>query len=223
LTEHQAPELGTVPPPETPVVPSRAVPEVADLIWEDEPSGSSAWWLSRSRAGDLQIFIAADQLTSSLLCLGRSSVRSDDYDVLLVIAERNYATLTDAVTAAKQKIAAKVADPLSDMGRTVLSWRIERGWRLALNQMPLAVAALALGALLGLAVALFAVSTELVGWPMLVTGIVIGAASGPLLKFLIDKRFKSQLGPWGRFWVATFSAAVGALAAAGGLLTLFWT
>lgn len=223
MTDLETPGLGTVPTPPEPNIPSKANPDVADLIWEDEPSQSQAWWRTRARAGDLQLFIVADHLTSSLLCLARSGIRPDDYDVLVVIAEKNYADSAQAIAAAKHAVARKVINPLVDVGRTVLSWRVDRAWRIVLNQLPLGIAALSLGAVLGLAVALFAVSTELVGWPMLAAGIAIGAASGPLLKLLVDKRFKSILGPWGRFWVATLSAAIGALVTAGGLLSLFWT
>lgn len=210
------------PEPPTPA-PVSALPAIADLIWEDEPAGSGAWWLSRARSGDLQVFIAADALTASLLALARRGARAGDYDVLVVVAEAAHADRPAALAAVKRALAEKLAHPLAEVGRPVVAWRLERAARLALNQAPLALAALLLGALLGLAVALFAVSTALVGWPMLAAGIVIGAASGPLLKFLVDRRFKSQLGPWGRFWVATISAAAGALLTAGGVLTLFWS
>ena len=210
------------PPPPLRTVPSKATPEVADLIWEDEPAQSQSWWLARARSGDVQLFIAPDPLTASLLCLGRTTAKPDQYNVLVVISETQCADRATALAAAKHSIAVKIAHPAAEVGRPIMSWRIHRAMKLALNQAPLAAAALLLGAVLGLAVALFAVSTAMVGWPMLVAGIMIGAASGPLLKFLIDRRFKSQLGPWGRFWVATLSAAAGALASAGGLLTLFW-
>lgn len=203
-------------------VPSRLKPEIADLIWEDEPTGSGAWWVSRTHSGDLQLFIAPDPLTSSLLCLARSGARPDNYEILVVIGESASGGRDEAMAAAKQAMAAKIANPLADLGRGVVAWRLGRLGLLTLNQLPLALTAFALGAFLGLAVGLFAVSTSLVGWPMLLVGILIGAASGPLLKLLIDRKFKSLLGPWGRFWVATLSAAAGALITAGGLLTLFW-
>lgn len=194
----------------------------ADLIWEDELAGTHAWWLSRARAGDLQIFIAVDPMTSSLLCLARSSVRPDNYDVLAVVRRQAHPDMAATLMAAKDAVAIKVAHPLAEVGWPVMAWRLSRAGHIALNQGPLILVSLLLGALLGLAVALFAVSTQLVGWPMLAAGIAIGAASGPPLKFLVDRRFKSVLGPWGRFWVATLSAAVGAVMTAGGLLTLFW-
>ncbi len=209
-------------PPAPRAVPSKAIPDVADLIWEDEPAGSQSWWLSRARSADIQLFIALDPLTASLLCLGHTNAKPNQYDVLVVTSENQHADRTAALAAAKHHIAVKIANPLAEVGRPILAWRVHRAIKLALNQAPLAASAFLLGAVLGLAVALFAVSTALVGWPMLVAGIVIGAASGPLLKLLIDRRFKSLLGPWGRFWIATLSAAAGALASAGGLLTLFW-
>lgn len=205
-----------------PDAPASLAAQPLPLIWEDEPAGSNAWWLSRAQAGGLQLFIATDPLTASLLCLGRSSVRPDHYDVLAIVVERATDGRAASLEEAKQAAARKASDPMADVGRSVLTWRIDRAFRLALNQVPLALAALAVGALLGLAVGLFAVSTALVGWPMLAAGIFIGAASGPLLKLLIDRRLRSVLGPWGRFWVATLSAFTGALITAGGLLGLFW-
>lgn len=217
MTDSFAPDAST-PPPNSAVVPSKATPEIADLIWEDEPAGSTSWWLSRARSHDLQLFIATDPLTNSFLCLARSNTRPDHYDILVVMAQA-----TDALAKAKHAVAVKLVQPLAQLGEPLFRWKLRRGAKMALNQAPLASSAFLLGALLGLAVALFAISTSLVGWPMLAAGIGIGAASGPLLKILIDKKFKSILGPWGRFWVATLSAAFGALIAAGGLLTLFWS
>jgi hypothetical protein len=222
LTDDPAqPPLAPPPPPVS--VPSKAIPDVADLIWEDEPSESQAWWLARTRSKDLQIFIVADPLTASLLCLGRTAAKPNAYDVLVVISEPQYADRAAAMRAAKYAVAMKISHPHADVGRSVMAWRLSRALKFTLNQAPLAAVALLLGALLGLAVALFAISTSMVGWPMLAAGIIIGAASGPLLKFLVDRRFKSLLGPWGRFWVATLAAALGAFATAGGLLTLFWS
>jgi hypothetical protein len=199
-----------------------AAPPPADLIWEDEPEGSQNWWLSRTRAGDLQLFLATDSITKSLLCLARNSARPDDYAVLVVVPERPHHTRQSLMFEAKTAAVQKIANPRADVGQPVMGWRLWRLTRVALNQVPLILVAVALGGLLGMAVGLFATSTQLVGWPMLVAGIVIGAASGPPLKFLVDHRFKSVLGPWGRFWVATVSAALGAVFTAGGLLTLFW-
>lgn len=211
------------PPPPATNVPSKAIPELKDLIWEDEPAGSQVWWLTRSRSGDLQVFIAPDPVTGSLLGLSHTSARPKSYDVVIVLAEKPFASRAESLNATKHALAVKISDPLAEVGRSLTWWRFSRAVKFALNQLPLAAVAMLLGALLGLAVALFAISTSLVGWPMLVAGIVIGAASGPLLKFLVERRFKSLLGPWGRFWVATLSAALGAFATAGGLLTLFWS
>jgi hypothetical protein len=222
LTESPA-QTALTPPPRPASVPSQVSPNITDLIWEDEPHESQAWWLTRTRCGDLQVFIVSDQLTTSLLCLSRSGARPNAYDVLAVIPELLYPNRLAAVVAAKHGVAIKMSNPQAEIGRPISAWRFTRGLKMALNQAPLAATAFLLGALLGLAVALFAISTSMIGWPMLAVGIIIGAASGPLLKLLVDRRFKSLLGPWGRFWVATLSAALGAFAAAGGLLTLFWT
>jgi hypothetical protein len=169
------------------------------------------------------VFVAADGLTKSLLCIGRAGATGSRYTVLAVIGDFNDRDRDIRIATAKEATARRLADPLADVGGSVLLWRLGRFGRLILNQAPLGLAAFALGGLLGLAVGLFAVSTALVGWPMLAAGLVIGAASGPLIKFLIDRRFSSVLGPWGRFMVATLSAAAGALVTAGGLLTLYWT
>lgn len=196
--------------------------EAVDLIWEDEPPGSPNWWLSRTRSGELQIFIAPDQLTSSLLCLTRSSVRPGAYDVLIVMPDIDAVSQGNPLDLAKMATARKLARPDLLIGRSLTRWRIHRGVRIALNQLPLAAVAFLLGAVLGLAVGLFAVSTSLVGWPMVAIGILLGAISGPILKWLIDRRFNSLLGPWGRFWLATGAAALGAMVGVGGLLGLFW-
>jgi hypothetical protein len=210
-----------VPPPLARV--DAVVDPRADLIWEDESPGSTAWWLTRAHVGDLQVFIAADALTKSLLCIGRAATVRGSYSVLAVIVETDFADRTSGIAAAKEAAARRIADPLSAVGRSVALWRVGRAFRLVLNQAPLALAAFLLGGLLGLVVGLFSVSTALVGWPMLVAGLVIGAASGPLIKFLIEKRFSSVLGPWGRLAVATLSAAAGTLLTAGGLFSLYWT
>jgi hypothetical protein len=143
--------------------------------------------------------------------------------VLAVIGDFNDRDRAARLVAAKAAAARRVADPLAEVGDSVALWRLGRFARLVLNQAPLGLTAFALGGLLGLAVGLFAVSTQMVGWPMLAAGLAIGAASGPLLKLLVDKRLSSVLGPWGRFLVATLSAAAGALVTAGGLLTLYWS
>jgi len=84
-----------------------------------------------------------------------------------------------------------------------------------------------IGGLLGFAVAMFAVSSGLVGWPMVLAGVFIGASAGTFLKFVADRKPSEGASPalagsWGRFAVVTIAAMIGAGIGSGGVLMLFW-
>lgn len=183
-----------------------------DLIWEDETSTTPAWWLSRAGDGARRYFIARCPVTDWLLGV----VRAAGIDDRVVAAVPPGAALEDV----KRRMAeiAVTADPRGD--GAVGTWRWRRRFALALRMTPLASAALLAGVAIGAAVALFAISTGLVGWPMAAVGVAFGAGAGPILKALAE-RGRPADNPWSRFLVATFFAALGAALAAGGLLVLF--
>ncbi len=200
----------------------------AFLIWEDEGPGSGHWWLTRAHemnaAGRRDFLIAEDDLTESVICITRPP-GGRRYAVIAVMWMDDFASRADAVAAAKTAAAQWLDVPHDPAARqTVQRWRLVRLWRIIWRHLPLAFAGFGLGAVLGLAVALFAVSSGLVGWPMFAAGLLIGAGSGLALKFLVDRRSRAAeiSGPWARFFVLTAAAAAGAALAAGGIFILFW-
>jgi ABC-type enterobactin transport system permease subunit len=134
----------------------------------------------------------------------------------------------DAVALVKEQIAAWVMAPEDFAARARVSrWRRRRSWVIAQTNLPLALGAFVIGGLLGFAVAMFAVSSGLIGWPMILAGVFIGASAGAFLKFIADKKSASGspalAGSWGRFAVVTTSALIGAGVISGTVLTFFWT
>jgi hypothetical protein len=129
----------------------------------------------------------------------------------------------DAVGFIKEQVAAWLAAPRDAAVRgQVRRWRRHRSWVIARDNLPLALSGLLVGALLGIVVALFSVSSGLVGWPMLITGVLIGAGAGWLLKRLADLRPHALPGSWGRFVLVTAAAITGTALSAGSIFTLFW-
>jgi hypothetical protein len=198
------------------------------LIWEDDGSGGAHWWLSRAHdAGEdgvaRDFFIAEDDIAGCLVVMMREAGRAD-YQVVAAPRLKNYADPADALADAKACAVLWLrhpSQPLEDGG--VLGWRLRRTSLLIWKQLPLISIALFTGAVLGLIVALFSVSSQLVGWPMLATGLAVGAGAGPVLKYIVERRFKSTVGAWARFLIVTLSALTGAAATTGGVLFLFWT
>jgi hypothetical protein len=197
-------------------------PDAAFLIWEDRQENSGQWWLTRARHPGADFFIAEDDFTGRLLVMVRRPAPAGGYKVTGAVRLGN-TTLDDAIVVAKGQALGWLRAPgASPYRREVTRWRLHRFLSLSWRQLPLAVAAFLIGAALGFAVALFAVSTELVGWPMLVIGLALGAAAGPVLRFIADRKLSSGLGPWARFAVVTVSALLGAALTVGGGMMMFW-
>jgi hypothetical protein len=216
-----------------PAAPEPHTPPAADgdeppiLIWEDESPGSPHWWLARAHHGPRQFYIAYDELTAHLVSVERLATGAGFAAIAVAAAGSGQGgDVAEALQAAKRATADAVAGASSGARATeraaLRAWRLRRALALMRRQAPLAATAFLVGALLALAVALFAVSTDLVGWPMLAVGIAIGAGSGLVLRWLSMRRLAPDLGPWSRLALAMCAAGAGAAAAAGGFLALFW-
>jgi len=200
----------------------------AFLIWEDEDANSDRWWRARAResgaAGRRDFFIAEDDVTNVLVCvlLPHGARR---YHVLSIIPLDEYVHVSEAMAAAKATVVEWLNAPHEPAMRQIVQrWRLLRGLTMIWRTVPLVLAGLGVGGVVGSLVAIFAVTSNLIGWPMLAIGVVLGAAAGPLLKFLIDRRSAAATvsGPWKRFATVTIAAIVGATIFAGAIFTLFW-
>ena len=196
------------------------------LIWEDEDAGSERWWLSRAREvtaeGRSDYFIAEDDVTGTLVGVALPP-EARRYRVVTVVPLTE--ARGEALAAAKTGILSWRLAPMDPARRRAIRrWRLVRAVRVVARYLPLVFAGLAIGGLLGFAVALFAVSSGTIGWPMTVVGLILGASAGPVLKVLVDLKFKGiAAGPWTRFAVATGATAAGAAASVISMLTLFWS
>ncbi len=202
------------------------------LLWEDaDPaSGAAPWWLAHAQDetdhGARDFLIAEDDISGFLIGIVKSH-ESATYRVIAatLLSEAPYKGA--AVATIKDQIAGWLVAPreVATLG-FVRRWRHRRFWVITRSNLPLAVGAFIVGGALGLVITLFALSSGLAGWPMLVAGIVVGASAGPLLKRIADRKPKSGTslalaGSWGRFAVVTIAAVAGAGLAAGSILTLF--
>lgn len=192
--------------------------ESVGLVWEDDASATPSWWLSRANQDGRQFFIAPDPATARLLGVVRTETAP--YQVIAVGA----ADATQAVALAdlKSRIAALAAAVKLAPGPEVARWKRQRFFVAIAEHVPLTISALVIGAAIGGAAGMFAVSADLIGWPLLVVGIALGAAAGPLLKFLVERWKPGTSGPWARLIIATLAAAVGAIAVLGTILMTFW-
>lgn len=217
-----------------------APPDAGFLIWEDVEADSHAnphapWWLSRAHeqtaGGERDFFIAEDDITGYVVgvFLPRTSgAHGGNYRVITATPLGDAVNLLDAIATVKEQIAAWLAGPEDSAARArVARWRRRRSWVIARTNLPLALGAFIIGGLLGFAVAMFAVSSGLIGWPMILAGVFIGASAGSFLKLIADKKptgaSPALAGSWGRFAVVTASAMIGAGLVSGAVLTLFWT
>lgn len=211
--------------------------DVPFLIWEDvdldgHVSAGAPWWLSRAHeqtsAGILDFFIAEDDISGYVVgvVLPRApDAHGGQYRVISATPISDAIHLGDAVAVVKEQIAvwmtgAEDAAVTACVGR----WRRRRSWVIASANTPLALGAFIIGGLLGFAVAMFAVSSGLIGWPMILAGVFIGASAGSFLKFIADKK-PTNVSPalassWGRFAVVTISAMIGAGVFSGTVLAL---
>ncbi len=192
------------------------------LIWEDEEPGSEQWWLARAHESDnasRDFFIAEDDLTGYLVGI----VRRDNSSSYKVISATPISSGQDTLSFVSSAKAAVTLWVSTGEREHVWRWRLARWLKLTWLQTPIAFAGFVVGGLLGLIFGFFAVSSGIVGWPMLAAGLAIGAGAGPALKFLVDRRPKQPVvGPWVRFVVVTLSASAGAAVSAGGVFALFW-
>ncbi|MCB2108248.1 MAG: hypothetical protein KDE14_11130 [Rhodobacteraceae bacterium] len=190
------------------------------LIWEDQSSGTEGWWLSRAHIADRQFFIARDELTAALVAVERNP-DGRKYRVVAVTHPASSGP-AEAIAAAKASVTAIVTGTATANRGSIFSWWLRRAAKLCMRQAPLAASSFATGAVLALAVSVFAVSSGLAGWPMAAIGIAIGAGGGPVLKSIAARSLAPDLGAWGRLIVATVSAGVGAALGAGAWMALFW-
>lgn len=200
------------------------------LQWEDAPSGAGRWWLARARTvhdGIVRdVFIAQDDMTDSIVGLLRFPPQAR-YAVLAAVFLETFESRAAACDALKSDLAAVVlrtnAPETVRVRKDLLRWRLIRVATMGRRNLPFLLLGLVAGVLLGLAVSAFAVSTGFVGWPMVAVGVVLGAATGPLLKLLVDHfRLGAAAGPWGRFAIIMLGAAIGASATAATALFHFW-
>jgi hypothetical protein len=204
-------------------------PHIAEALhWDDADPATGRWWLSRARdagaGASRDFFIAEDDMTDALLGLLRVPPESH-YTVLAAAFLDKFESRAAAAAAVKDDIAAVLAhsEKAKDVFRALRRWRFIRVLTVARKNFPFALLGLVAGALLGLAVALFAVWTGFVGWPIVAAGVALGAAAGVLLKIAVEAhRAKAVAGPWGRFAIIMLGAVVGAGATAAGTLVLFW-
>lgn len=198
------------------------------LDWEDSDPASGRWWVSRARdvtdGAARDFFIAEDDMTDALLGLLRVPPQSH-YTVLAAAFLDRFESRAAAAAAVKDDIASALSQ--GEKARAVTSglraWRLVRIATIARKNLPFVLLGLAAGALLGLAVALFAVWTGFVGWPIVAAGIALGAATGFLMKLAVEAyRAKAVAGPWGRFAIIMLSAIAGAGLTVGGALVVFW-
>lgn len=183
------------------------------LIWEDDTSATPAWWLSRANFGGFQFFVARDPTTGDLLGIVKSEAMP--YRVIAVAS-----AASDPANLKSRLVDAVVRSDMS-AGPDVRRWKYKRAFRLMIGFIPLALLSLAAGGAIGAAVALFAISTGLIGWPMAAVGVAFGAGAGPVLKAIAERKHGPDAGAWPKFLAATVFAALGAALAAGGLLILF--
>ena len=204
------------------------------LTWEDaDPhSDGERWWLAyahdEGEAGVRDFFVAEDDISGYLVGIVR--LRANGlYRVVAAALLSDAVHRADAVVTIKDQIAGWLVSPreTTTLG-FVRRWRRRRFWVIVRANVPLAIGAGLVGGVLGVIVALFALSSGLVGWPMLVAGLLIGAGAGTVLKFIADRKpapgaSAVLAGSWARFAVVTIAAVAGAGLAAGSVLTLFTT
>jgi hypothetical protein len=163
-------------------------------------------------------------MTDTLIGLLRVPPESN-YTVLAAAFLDRFESRSAAAAALKGDVSSALGrgDRADEVRRSLRSWRFVRAATIARKNLPFLLIGLGAGAVLGLAVALFAVWTGLVGWPIVAAGIALGAAAGYFLKMAVEvTRAKAVAGPWGRFAIIMLGATVGAGLTVAGALMLFW-
>lgn len=202
--------------------------DIQALQWEDADSKAGRWWIARARgigaSGARDFFIAEDDMTDALIGLMRIPPQSH-YTVLAAAFLDRFESRAAAAAALKDEVAAALApgDRAAGVAAALRRWRVIRIATIARKNLPFLLIGMGAGALLGFAVALFAVWTEFVGWPFVAAGVVLGAAAGYFLKMMVEAyRAKAVAGPWGRFAIIMLGAILGAGVTAAGALMRFW-
>lgn len=197
--------------------------ELADssayLIWEDADDRS--WWLARSHDENAVYVIALDAITGHVLSLRQSSTETD-FKVIAAVSQSGQEDLSGGISEGKRNAVKWLGDPSEPTLRAgVRRWRATRWSKIAIREVPLTITALLIGAVLAFIVAAFFVATNIAGWPMIAVGTLFGTLAGWLLKWLVDRKMKSFLGPLGRFFTVAGSAALGALLTTSVFFVLF--
>ncbi|MBD25868.1 MAG: hypothetical protein CMG46_12850 [Candidatus Marinimicrobia bacterium] len=191
------------------------------LSWEDKDPSSHQWWLARAQepAGRKRdFFIAEDKIAGYLIGLVRYPP-AVNYKVIAATPLTTSPVSSSGTAEVKAAVAGWIA---SGQRENIWLWRIARLSKMIWNQLPIIAAGFFLGTLIGFLVSFVAESSGLMGWPMMVVGGLIGAGSGPVLKFILDCCPESKVnGPWTRLIVITLSAIFGSVIAAGILFNLF--
>lgn len=198
---------------------SESIESSSFLIWEE--SDGESWWLARSHDTDAVYVIALDSITGHVLVLRQSS-KDTDFKVIAAVQTDAQSDISVRIAEAKRHAVKWLGNPNEPTIRaSVRGWRVRRWSKIAIREVPLALAALLIGALLAFVVAAFFVVTSVAGWVMVVVGTLMGAAAGWLLKWLTDRKLKSLLGPLGRFLTLAGGATLGALVTTSTFFVLF--
>jgi len=207
--------------------------EANALAWEDADPTAGRWWISRARdtrtGAPRDVFIAEDDMTDALIGLLRIPPESNYTVIAATFLDRfesraaAAAVLKGDVLSALPGIGDGRSGRSAEVRRSLRRWRTVRLGTIARKNLPFLLLGAAAGALLGLAVALFATWTGLVGWPIVAAGIALGAAAGYFLKAAVEvTRATAAAGPWGRFATIMLGASLGAGVTVAGALTAFW-
>lgn len=189
------------------------------LIWEE--SDGQSWWMARSHDTDAVYVIASDSITGHVLVLRQLS-KGTDFKVIAAVLMSTQSDISVRVAEAKRSAVKWLGNPNEPTIRaSVRRWRAKRWSKIAMREVPLALAALLTGALLAFIVAAFFVVTSVAGWVMVVVGTLTGGAAGWLMKWLADRKLKSLLGPLGRFLTLAGGATLGALVTTSIFFVLF--
>lgn len=189
--------------------PSVQSESAAYLIWEH--ADHETWWLARSHDQSDTYVIAKDSVTAHTLVL-RQGETASAFKVIVAVPVRGPDGADSAIAEAKRLSVKWIGDPQSAVIKnSVNRWRALRWSKIAVREVPLALASLSTGILLALIVSTFFIATDLTGWTMVIVGTVFGAMSGWVLKWTADQKFTSLMGPTGRFATVTGSATLGAL------------
>lgn len=181
----------------------------AYLIWED--ADHETWWLARSHDDDISYVVARDSVTAHVLVL-RQKDSANSYKVIAAVPLKSEDSLPRAIAEAKRLAVRWIGDSQAPpIKQSVSRWRLARWTKIAVREVPLALASLCVGVVLALIISSFFIATDLTGWSMVLVGTLFGTLFGWVLKWVADRKLASLTGPVGRFFTVTGSVTVGAL------------